>query len=217
MPLFAKKKEEEPTAAPAEAPVTTPVDLVLQMRQQGFTNNQVVQALQREGYKSHQIFDALNQADLRSQPTPPTAPAPPPPPEEPAPPAGAPPPPPSIPQAPMASPSIDRERIEEVTESIVDEKWELFEKDVKKIIDWKDKTEAKINQITQQINDLKESFDGLRSGVLGKISEYDKSITNVGTEIKALEKVFQKVLPTLTENVSELSRITRQMRGKTSK
>ncbi len=47
--------------------------------------------------------------------------------------------------------------------------------------------------------------------------EYDQNILNVGTEIKVMEKVFQKVLPTLTENVNELSRITKGMKKPGSK
>ena len=39
--------------------IPTPVDEVLRMREQGFTNNQIVQALQRNGFKTHQIFDEI--------------------------------------------------------------------------------------------------------------------------------------------------------------
>ena len=65
---------------------------------------------------------------------------------------------------------------------------------------------TKIAQIQQQINDLNASFDSLHKGVLGKITEYDENLTNVGTEIKAMEKVFSKVLPSLTESVNKLDR-----------
>src|SRR3989344_5331468 len=61
MALFGMGKK--PEGPPKE---TTPVDEVLRMREQGFSNNQIVQALQRSGYKTHQIFDAMNQADLKS-------------------------------------------------------------------------------------------------------------------------------------------------------
>ena len=44
---------------------------------------------------------------------------------------------------------------------------------------------------------------------MGKISQYDSNITDVGTEIKAMEKVFQKILPNLTENVNKLDRMTK--------
>ncbi|HLC99104.1 MAG TPA: hypothetical protein VJC00_03800, partial [Candidatus Nanoarchaeia archaeon] len=61
------------------------------------------------------------------------------------------------------------------------------------------------------------SFDRLHEGVLGKIGEYDKGIVDIGVEIKALEKVFQKILPGFMENVNELSRITSSMKGKAVK
>ena len=54
---------------------------------------------------------------------------------------------------------------------------------------------------------LKERFESLHKGVLGKITEYDQNLTNVGTEIKAMEKVFQNILPTFTENVNKLERV----------
>lgn len=64
MPLFGKKAEPFPAdmARPSLGP---PTDLVIGMRQQGFTNNQIVQALQRDGYASDQIFDAMSQADIK--------------------------------------------------------------------------------------------------------------------------------------------------------
>ena len=43
------------------------------------------------------------------------------------------------------------------------------------------------------------------------------ALTLLYEQIKALEKVFQKILPTLTENVNELSRITQDIKGKGKK
>ena len=54
----------------------------------------------------------------------------------------------------------------------------------------------------------------VREIIVAKISDYDKNLLDVGTEIKAMEKVFQKVLPELTGSVSELSRITKGIKGK---
>ena len=62
------------------------------------------------------------------------------------------------------------------------------------------------------MSDVKADLETLHKAIVSKIGEYDKNLLDVGTEIKAMEKVFQKVLPTLTENVSELSRITRQVK-----
>ena len=186
---FGKKKEEEMPAAPGN-----PID-------------QVIQELERQGYNSSQIFDALNQASLmgpnpgidQSQNFPqqqdfsqeqfmPQQPM-------------------DQPQAPQ--PQIDKGQIEEVAEAIIDEKWKEFEEDLKVIIEWKEKTESKINKFEQEIADLAATLNSLNKSLMGKISEYDKNISSVGTEIKAMEKVFEKVLPSLTENVNKLERMSK--------
>ena len=66
-----------------------------------------------------------------------------------------------------------------------------------------------INKFEQQLKDLSSGLNSLHKSLIEKISEYDKGITNVGTEIKAMEKVFQKILPSLTENVNRLDRIAK--------
>jgi len=216
MPLFKltkgdKKKQEETSTAPPGPPTDTPIDKVLGMRQQGLTNNQIIQNLQRLGYDSDQIFNAINQADIKGgitnmpvgdfdleqRPTP-----------EPISQADAP---------EVEDYGADKERIEEVAEAIIDEKWDELVKNINKIIEWKNKSEAKISSLEQQFKDLKNDFDKLHQAVIGKIGEYDQNILNVGTEIKVMEKVFQKVLPTLTENVNELSRITKGIKKPSSK
>jgi hypothetical protein len=59
---------------------------------------------------------------------------------------------------------------------------------------------------------MKDDFDKIHTSVLERVTDYDKHITDVGTEVKALEKVFQKVLPGFIENVAELSRITEDIK-----
>jgi len=115
--------------------------------------------------------------------------------------------------APSAT-SFEAQRIEELAEAIIDEKWNEIVRSINKIIDWKERVESRVTKIEQQIDDMSKNFDTLQKGVLGKITDYDRNLTNVGAEIKAMDKVFQKVLPSLTENVSELSRITAGMRKK---
>jgi len=220
MPLFSfGKKEQQPMGMPQGNPQGVPgggnpipVERVVAMRSQGLSNNQIVQTLQREGYDSAQIFDALSQADLRSG----------------APVQGY------APQPEMAQPEAqqqydqgfnqqqpgygggsDRERIEEMAETIIDEKWDELIKNINKIIEWKDRTEQKITRMEQEMKDMKDNFEKLHMALIGKISEYDQNILNVGTEIKAMEHVFQKILPAFTENVSELSRITKNIKKTT--
>lgn len=106
---------------------------------------------------------------------------------------------------------------EELIEAIIDEKWTELVKDVTTIIEWKNATESKIKLLDQQIGALKADFDKLHQAVIGKVSEYDQHILDVGAEIKAMEKVFSKVLPVFTQNVSELSKVTDDIKSSLGK
>ncbi|MBS3112817.1 hypothetical protein J4418_01930 [Candidatus Woesearchaeota archaeon] len=178
------------------------IEFILQMRNNAYSNDQIIQQLQEQGYNSQQIYDAMSQANMQN--------------------AG-----PltdnqifdggetyDISEAPaenMQMASI-RDEIETVAESIIEEKWAEFEDSVKRILDWKVEVETKIDAFSKDVDDLKNNMMNLQKGIFGKINEYDKSITNVGTDIKSLEKVFKDVLPTFTENVQELSRLTKKMK-----
>ena len=220
---FGKKKKDEQLDMPMPSPEmqatpqtpASPIEQVLMMKQQGYTNNQIVQTLQSQGYNTNQIFDAINQAGLSGgfeaapeqpqetgmqdygqqsyeqqpfqqqyqfQPTP---------------------------HEIKAPASIDEERIQEVAEAIIDEKWEAIAKDIKRMIDWKESSENRLAKLEQQMIDLRLSIDSLTKSMISKISAYDQNIVDVGTEVKAMEKVFQKVLPTLTESVNKLDRMAK--------
>ncbi|MBI4738891.1 hypothetical protein HY772_04990 [Candidatus Woesearchaeota archaeon] len=211
-------------------PAITPTEEVLNLRQQGLSNNQITEILARQGYATSQILDAMNQADIRARIAPmqlqrgdrmPENQVPPmPPPGFAAYPQGPMPPPVARPPMPSMMPEGDegREgdyavtRIEELAEAIIDEKWAELVENINRIIDWKEKTEARIASIETEFKNLKENFDKLQGSVLEKVGEYDRHIQDVGTEVAALEKVFQKVLPGFVENVAQLSRITETMK-----
>jgi len=213
MALFGKKKE-----APLDVPEKRgpPVDLVLRMRGQGLNNNQIIQSLQLDGYKSFEIFDAMNQADLKggvetasagaTQVTEPENPAVMEPPqyqeEE------------QTYDYPVQQEGIDKEQVEEIVEALIEEKWSDLVKDVKKVVQWKESMEQEISQIDEKVKAIEKNFSELHRGVLGRIGEYDTDIKDMGTDIKALNKVFEKILPTLTDNVNQLSRITTKLKKK---
>ena len=196
-----------------------PSDLVFDLKSNGLSNNQVVEELQRMGYGVDKIFDAVRLGEDHhanpgvamnaenfntNMPPPPMLPQQ------------------SVPnygqsfQQPMPSMSfsggIGREDVEEIAETIIQEKWTDLVEDVKKVVSWKEEVETQMTKIEQQIKNIKENFSSLQKAIFGKINDYDKSISDVGTEIKAMEKVFQKVLPDLTSNVNELSGIVRRMK-----
>ncbi len=184
---------------------------ILQMRQQGLSNNQVIQNLQRAGYSNTQIFDAMNQADTKmavegvqpgflQQPTELFS---------------------QPPQEAMEnrvqqnfSPSTDDVKIEELVEAIIEEKWAELVRDVNKIVEWKNKVEARVSEMEIKIDSLKDNISDLNKAIVSKVNDYDSHILEIGSDLKAMEKVFSKVLPAFTENVNELSRITGRIKGK---
>ncbi|MBN1275248.1 hypothetical protein JXA12_03070 [Candidatus Woesearchaeota archaeon] len=188
------------------APPGLPLEQVKAMQSQGLSNNQVIQALQRDGYTSTQIFDAMNEAHLTTgAPAPRTGDTMQ---QPPFPPSASP-----SPSAPPTPPAGSGSSVEETVEAIIDEKWNELVKDITTIIEWKNQAQNTIISIEQQFKDLKDQFDKLHQALIAKIGEYDKNILDVGAEVKAMEKVFSKVLPVFTENVAELSKITKEMRG----
>ena len=115
-------------------------------------------------------------------------------------------------QQPMPTPQAyapeSRMTTEETVEAIINEKWNDLLKDINKIIEWKERTDAIVNRIQQEIDDLKNNFEALNRSIMSKISTYDQNVKNVGVDIKAMEQVFQRILPKFTDNVNKLSRIT---------
>ncbi|MBD3203292.1 hypothetical protein GF327_03295 [Candidatus Woesearchaeota archaeon] len=189
----------------------SPINLIRSMKQQGLSNRDIIQNLTRQGFSNTQIFDALNHIDTKnaveSSPTSLTS----------YPPnfennnkqnVQSSPPPPSFQAEATNNMTNFNPKTEELIETIIDEKWEELIKDINKVIDWKNRSERRIQELEVQVKNLKKSFEDLHNAVIGKVSEYDKHILDVGSEIKAMEKVFSKVLPRFTENVHELSRIT---------
>jgi len=197
----------------------TPVDLVLKMREQGLSNNQIITSLQREGYQTTEIFDAMNQADLGGTNETPV----------------------ELneettqnevyPEEPLGQPEQQQlyeqptgyeaasynnnevTKIEELVEAVVEEKWVDLVKDVNKIIEWKSNVESDTASIRQEIEDLKSSFSELQKNILSKVDEYDRNVVKVSTNIKAMENVFQKAIPTFTENINELARTVESLKS----
>jgi hypothetical protein len=189
-----------------------PVSEVNQLRSQGLSDDLIKGELTKKGYTPDQLNLALSQADasmpamgsagpgFSSQPMPSYSSSP-----SSMHSAGGPPP------VNGANGNI-YERIEEITESIIDEKWDELLAEVKKIIEWKELVEERQNKMQSSLDKLKGDFNVLHQGVLGKLDAYDTRMQDVGTELNAVGKVFKDVVPQFVENVKELSHITGKMK-----
>ncbi len=192
---FKKKPKEAPGSFPAVPPTTLPTDYIYSMRQQGYSDDQIMEELQRQGFTYQQIYDAMNQISAATQAEPYSPPM----------------------QHELATAPESQENFEEIAESIIEEKWHDFTRDLGKINEWKELVNSRLDRLEQSLTDLKSDIENLHKAIVSKISDYDRNLLDVGTEIKAMEKVFQKVLPTLTENINELSRITKGVKASKKK
>ena len=178
------------------------VNQILQMRSQNLSNDDIAQRLLYQGYTNAQVFDAISSADIMPSAdmneqsnmaiTPSF----------------------SYQESHPADHGIDASKIEEIAESIIEEKWSDLIDHVNKIIEWKSNVELKVNTMEEQMKSMKADFDNLQKAILGRINDSDTVMREVATDIKALEQVFKKILPGFVENVNELSRITQKMKGK---
>lgn len=190
-----------------------PLEEVKQLKMQGFSDNEIIDELKGRGYPLSQINNALAQSAISEPGVAPEI-------ENPDDFMASPEETPSFSENPSPIPtnsSFPEElqgRIEEITESIIDEKWDLLIEEVKKIVEWKSKVEEEVNKLKTDISNLKDDFKELHQGVLGKLESYDEKMTEVGTELKAVGKVFQDVIPEFVDNVKELRAITREVKGK---
>ncbi len=204
--------------------MNSPVEEVQNLRAQGLTDSVIMEELTQKGLSP----DAVNQAIMSLEPL-----------DVPPSPNGAPGAPNPFPnqtmQPPMgdmqpptgsgysdyapnvgtsSSPANVYDRIEEITENLIDEKWDELISEVKKIVDWKNKFEEKQMKLAHDVAKLKEDFSTLHQGVLGKLDDYDNRMQDVGTELNAVGKVFKDVVPQFVENVKELNSLTDKIKKK---
>jgi len=109
------------------------------------------------------------------------------------------------------------EDIHALVEEVIKEKWEEVLSTIGDITTWKSKISDDLEAVKQEVLRVQSRFDNLQAAVLGKVREYEKDIKTIGSEMKALEKVFEKIMEPLTTNIKELKRIVDELKKKEKK
>lgn len=192
-----------------------PIDQVQNMRGQGFSDEEIRKNLMDQGYNNTQISEAFNQINMQeeiyqdemqpsmmdqqeqeSKSVPEIQPA-----YE------------SPPQYEYTPPyEKNTAEIEEIAESIIDEKWQKMIEEFGDLTAWKDKVNTNIVSIKQEILRMESRIENIQKAIMIKIKDYDRGVTDLTSEIKALEKVLQKIIQPLTTNIKELSKITEELK-----
>ena len=111
---------------------------------------------------------------------------------------------------------LSSSQIQEIVESIVEEKWEDLISKFGDVNLWKESVNNDLEAIKQEILRTQERFNNLQNILIGKVTGYNKSVSELNAEMKALEQVMQKIIEPLTNNVKELGRITSDLKKKKS-
>lgn len=230
--MFGKKKDE---AAPTGARSDVPVQAVISMRERGMSNEQVIEQLKSQGYPLQGIRDALTQADVKSSavsqvPMPLGPELPPMPGEE------------SMPSEPVVEESVMEspvrggpglnvntnfgmptqmvggakvEEMERILEEIVDERWKDVTSKFSELEASRIKTETRVDELSKRVAELSSRLDEISSVVMSKVDDYKRTMEDVDVEIKALEKVMQKLVPSMAEQVKDLKDVVTGLKGNT--
>lgn len=111
-------------------------------------------------------------------------------------------------------PQMSSDETQRMIEAVVEEKWNDFAQKFGDIIAWKAQVGDDLESVKQEILRLQKRFDTLQAAVVGKVGDYSQGIKDISTEMKALEKVFEKIIDPLTQNIRELNRVTQTLKGK---
>ncbi len=106
------------------------------------------------------------------------------------------------------------ERTQQLAESIIKEKWNDFNEKVGNFELWKEKVDTNIISLKQELIRTQQRFENLEKAVLNKVSDYNKTMESVNTEMKALEKVFEKIIDPLTSSIKELKKVSEELKKK---
>lgn len=204
-------------------PEGIPVQKVVQYKSQGMTNDKIINALSGENYSYQQIRDAIQQANIKQNVGTPGVPvqqqqgsAPTPQPAQtqqaqPAPSTA------QIPQSqtpPKRMANVDLDEIQRVLEEIIQEKWRESEKVINELHEWRAVVNTKLKEFDTRISEFNSRVDALNTVLGQKAEAFNETMQNVDTEIKALEKALGRLVPTLSDNISELKSLVGNIKQK---
>lgn len=109
---------------------------------------------------------------------------------------------------------VDVETIEEISEEIVNEKMIEFRNKIEDIGEFKQIVQSKLADFDERLKRIEANIDRLQAALIGRVHEYSQNIKDLGSEMRAVEGAFSKILNPLVDNIKELGSITEKMKGK---
>ena len=104
------------------------------------------------------------------------------------------------------------EEIQKILEKILEEKFQSITKEIESL----KKISADVNKLAVQLDDKFEKIgahlEAVKAEFEEKLSAHDSSMSGLSVEFRALRKVFDNVMPVMTDNVKELRDLVERMK-----
>jgi len=170
------------------------VDNIREMKQKGISNEEITKSLTDQGIPPNEIQNAIEESEVQAASPPQTQEI-----NETYTQSAEP-----IPEAqyqpqeqypPGPSTGYETDTMYEIAEQTAAEKLASIKHIISEMQDFKAISQAKIEDIEARLKKLEDSFTLLQANILGKISEYGKTMRGLTKEMQAVEKSFSKIVP----------------------
>lgn len=103
-------------------------------------------------------------------------------------------------------------QVEELIETIVAESLDQMENELQNVYGEIDELRQDMENIDQRVHDLEVRDDEDQQEFIQKVNEMEEHVDDYQSRIGGLEKAFQQVLPSLVENVRDLTDLVQEMK-----
>ena len=103
---------------------------------------------------------------------------------------------------------------EELVEKIVKEKWKGVEGRVSTLEETKVELTNQVHDLQDELNELKSKYVQLQEDSTVRIEEYGKDLEGVGSQIKAMQRIMQNIIPDIAKNVKDLNDVVMKIKSR---
>ncbi len=197
------------------------LDQVIEMKSQGFSDEEIVQKLREQGISAKEIGNALAQSNVKaavsqnnSEPEPFDEYS-------------------SLPQQQSSeeqqyyneSPEqqevqqqdfqqyqnyasqLSTDTITEITEQLINDKLDQIKKRINLLSELKTEFDTKLTDLDTRLSKIEETIDKIQMSIIGKIGEFSSDIKSINKEMQSTQESFSKALNPLTDLVHSLEDI----------
>lgn len=118
---------------------------------------------------------------------------------------------PNSPQPQQQGSGVDQ-NVEELVETIVAENFDRVETEFENAYSEIDELREKMEELEQRVHDLEVRDDEDDTQVIQKMDELEQDFNDYQSRIGGLEKAFQQVLPSLVDNVRDLTNLVQEIK-----